>query len=127
MKNEYRNVEDDIKGLVKVFRKCFDRNDNPIPLYKGQDIERKAHDGFKIKDRLKPGKDEFEGMRYETEQGRDLVDVLLSGAFQLGYDLCCVTKVEELQKHQELIGHILDELKTKREHYNAGSNPASLP
>lgn len=90
MKNPNRNVEDDIRGLLKVFRRTFDRNESEIPKYTGQECEQKFIDRpFNIKSNLN-GK----GYEYHIEEGRKLEDILLSSAYQLGYDLCQVTKVE---------------------------------
>lgn len=90
MNNKYRCLEDDLKGLKRLFRKCFTRNDNNIPAYRGQQVGRKHHDlGANIKSQLN-GK----GYDYHIEQGRDLTDILMGTAYQLGYDACYISKAE---------------------------------
>jgi hypothetical protein len=111
MSKANRDIESDLKGLESIFRKCFKRNERPVPPYKGQDIQRKHYDGFLIAERFKPGS---EANEYETER-RDLVQMLLGAAYQLGYDLCYVTKYQEAADTNKAIGEVIQALKEKHE------------
>lgn len=90
-----RNIEDDLKGLIKFFKKCFTRNNEDVPKYSGQLIESNTFDDYSIKASLNP---KSEAYKYHLERGRDLSVILLSCAYQLGFDCCYVKELKPLNR-----------------------------
>lgn len=74
-----RNVESDLKGLIKIFNECFDRNSNQIPKYNGTEIKPSLYNCGSIESNIN-------GDQYERHirDGRTLVDALLCCAYNLG-------------------------------------------
>ena len=100
---KYRGLEEDLKGLVKIFKACFKRNENPIPRYRGQEIGRRAYDyPYSVASDLN-------GIGYEAhlDQGRELNEILLSLAWKLGFDYCHVAVVEKRDRDYGVIRSLI--------------------
>ena len=79
----YRNIETDLKGLVKIHNVCFKLENIEIPLYVGQEVKPSIYNNGLISDNLNGEK-----YQWHIENGRNLGEILLAQAYNLGYDLC---------------------------------------
>lgn len=77
-----RNVEGDLRVLVRIFNTCYVRNDNEIPEYDGVEIKSSIYNCGSIKSNIN-------GEEYERHirDGRTLADALLSSAYNLGAEM----------------------------------------
>lgn len=88
-----RNVDSDIRGLVKIFETCFDRNSNPIPKYDGVEQTPSINNIGLISENLNG-----DLYKYHLKEGRDLAEILLACAYNLGAEQVVQGRLKETKE-----------------------------
>jgi len=84
-----RNIETDLKGLVKIHNECFKLEKTKIPLYNGQEVKPSLYNNGLISDNINGEK-----YQWHIDNGRNLGDILLAMAYNLGYDSCLENEIK---------------------------------
>ena len=84
-----RNIETDLKWLVKIHNKCFKLENTEIPLYNGQEVKPSIYNNGLISDNINGEK-----YQWHIDNDRNLGEILLAMSYNLGYDACLENEIK---------------------------------
>jgi hypothetical protein len=99
-------IERDISGLVDLHEKCFEQTTQEIPEYEGTEIKATSYNNGTIEDNLSG-----EAFEWHKKNDRQLSEILLACAYNLGRDSVLNNEVKERDKIIELLTESLNLLK----------------